>query len=309
MKSFIKKSIFISMPLIVLLIVLEFLLQNIPNDYSYKKTYLDQHASEIETLILGSSHTYYGLNPIYFTSSTFNASHISQSYNYDLAIFKKKLFDFKNLKTVILPLSYFSLYGKLEEGSESWRVKNYVLYYGFDNFKSISAHSEVLSHEFKINVERMLSYYRYKNSAITCSKLGWGVRDEFLKQDDLNESGVSGALRHTQENLDNVDTKKIFTENLLIMQAFINECRTHHIKLIFITLPAYKSYREHLNSKQLNLTLQTAANFDKTNENVIYLNFLYDSRFISDDFQDADHLSAKGATKLSKIVNNIIVHP
>ena len=297
------------MPLIVLLIVLEFLLQNIPNDYSYKKTYLDQHASEIETLILGSSHTYYGLNPIYFTSSTFNASHISQSYNYDLAIFKKKLFDFKNLKTVILPLSYFSLYGKLEEGSESWRVKNYVLYYGFDNFKSISAHSEVLSHEFKINVERMLSYYKDKKSAITCSKLGWGVRDEFLKQNDLTESGETGALRHTQEDLNSEKNIRIFKENQIILQNFINDCSDKNLKIIFVTLPAYKSYREHLNSKQLDVTLQTVVHFDKKYDNVNYLNFLSDSRFTSEDFQDADHLSATGATKLSQIVNNIIENP
>ena len=309
MKNFLRKSLFISLPLLLLLVVMELLLRNIPNDYSYKKKYLDLHASEIETLILGSSHTYYGINPDYFSKKTFNSSHFSQTLDYDLAIFKKYLFDFKKLKTVIIPISYFSLFGKLEDGTESWRVQNYVLYYGFDNYKSISANSEVLNHEFKINIERLLSYYKDKKSAITCSKLGWGVRDEFLKQNDLIESGETGALRHTQEDLNSEKNIRIFKENQIILQNFINDCSDKNLKIIFVTLPAYKSYREHLNSKQLDVTLQTVVHFDKKYDNVNYLNFLSDSRFTSEDFQDADHLSATGATKLSQIVNNIIENP
>lgn len=309
MKSFIKKSIFISLPLVVLLIFMEFLLRNIPNDYTYKKSYLDQHASEIETLILGSSHAYYGLNPIYFTNSTFNVSHIAQTLEYDSAIFNKYFSDFKNLKTVIIPISYFSLYSKLENGTESWRVKNYVLYYGFKNFTSINSHSEVLSHRLSSNLGRLQLFNNKNKSEITCSKLGWGAGDNFSKENNLTESGKSGAKNHTVKDLEGKTSKKIYKDNILLLNKIINECKKKDINVILLTLPAYKTYTEHLNEYQLNATIKTAKNLDEVNANVAYLNFLYDSRFDANDFHDGHHLSVKGATKLSQIVNNIIVHP
>ena len=71
MRKFITKTIYISLPIIVIAIIMEILLRNIPNDYLFKKKYLDEYSSEIETLILGSSHSLYGFNPEYFTSKTF----------------------------------------------------------------------------------------------------------------------------------------------------------------------------------------------------------------------------------------------
>ena len=89
MNKFITKLIIFCLPILLGTLVLEVLLRNIPNDYSQKKEYLDENSSEIETLILGSSHSFYGLNPKYFSSKTFNASHISQSLNYDYKIINK----------------------------------------------------------------------------------------------------------------------------------------------------------------------------------------------------------------------------
>ena len=109
----------------------EVVLRNIPNDYIYKKKYLDVYSNEIETLVLGSSHSFYGVNPAFFFKNTFNASHISQSFDYDLEILEKYDGYLGELKTVVIPISYFSLFHKLESGSESWRIKNYIIYYLF----------------------------------------------------------------------------------------------------------------------------------------------------------------------------------
>ena len=109
MKKFLKQIGFLTLPLDVATFLLEVLIQNIPNDYSHKKGYLDKNAAQIETLILGSSHSFYGLDPTFFSSKTFNGSHISQSLKYDLEILKKYEGNFKNLTAVVLPISYFSL--------------------------------------------------------------------------------------------------------------------------------------------------------------------------------------------------------
>ena len=76
-------------PLLLGALILEVLIQNIPNEYSYKKSYLDSNSNEIEVLFLGSSHVYYGVNPEYISANSFNASHIAQTLDYDYAILKK----------------------------------------------------------------------------------------------------------------------------------------------------------------------------------------------------------------------------
>jgi hypothetical protein len=285
---------------------MEFFLRTIPNDYSFKKEYLDKNSAEIETLILGSSHAYYGFNPIYFSSKTFNGSHISQSFDYDYEIFQKYQCRFKNLKTIVLPISYFSIHGKLEEGTEAWRVKNYVIYYDFKTAKKIEHYSEVLSHPIKANVERLISFNVYKKSALSCSELGWGKRTEFTEQDNLLESGKSSALRHTYSNLNDNKLKTSLHHNIVILKKIVEQCKIKNIKILFLTLPAYKSYRENLNKEQLDICLQTGKNLQSDYTNVIYLNLLADDFFNSEDFQDADHLSSKGAEKLSKVINRKI---
>jgi len=87
MKKFITKTIFLLIPIIICAICMELLLRQLPNDYKYKKEYLDAHANKIETLILGSSHSFFDLDPTYFSNITFNAGEVSQTLNYDFEIF------------------------------------------------------------------------------------------------------------------------------------------------------------------------------------------------------------------------------
>ena len=102
---------------------MEALLRNIPNDYQKKRAYLETNAHEIETLILGNSHSLAGLDPSYFDTKTFNAAHVSQSLNYDLAILNKYVDRPDSLKTIILSISYFSLYETLESSLETWVLR------------------------------------------------------------------------------------------------------------------------------------------------------------------------------------------
>ncbi len=127
MKQFTLKIFLFLLPILIIGIALEFLLREIPNQYTLKDNYIATSSRKIETLVLGSSHTYYGVNPEYFTKPCFNLANISQSLNFDLELLKKHENEFSNLKTVIIPISYFSLFETLEEGDESWRVKNYTI--------------------------------------------------------------------------------------------------------------------------------------------------------------------------------------
>lgn len=299
-------SIFI-LPIILIAILMETLLRNTPNDYLFKKNYLDENSTEIETLILGSSHSYYGLNPEYFKSNTFNASHISQSLNFDYEILNKYKHQFRNLKTIVLPISYFTLYGKLESGGESWRVKNYVLYYGLNSSTSFTDSYEILSNRLKLNIKRLVKYYLLGDSNITCNNLGWGTRYNSNYARDLKKTGISAAKRHTREDINSIKYRQIFDENILILNSILQWGKNNGVKILLLTPPAYETYRKNLNAEQLNSTISTTAEICSKYENCIYENLLDDSSFVAEDFYDADHLSEVGAKKLSELINLRII--
>lgn len=285
---------------------MEILLRNTPNDYLYKKQYLDRHSSEIETLILGSSHSFYGFNPEYFSSNTYNASHISQSLNYDFEILKKYQDKFQNLKTIVLPISYFTLFGKLEAGSESWRVKNYIIYYGLNSSNSLVDYSEVLSNRTNVNIKRITSYYLLRNSTISCTNLGWGTSYNSKNAKDLVETGKTAAKRHTREDINSDKYQEIFNENILIINSIIQWCKKNNINVLLLTPPAFETYRQNLIQEQLLITVNTTSEICSKYKNCKYYNLLTDTNFVTIDFYDADHLSEIGAKKLSVLINGKI---
>jgi len=296
MKKFNFKTIGFLLPLMVAFVVLEMLIRYIPNDYSYKKNYLDTNADKIETLILGSSHSYYGLNPEYFKSNTFNASHISQSIDLDYKILKKYSKNLTKLKQLILPIDYFTLYSRTATGIENWRLKNYNIYYNLNCSNEISENSEMVALGLKKNISRIKGYYLRNHESITCTKLGFGFME--TPPADLQLTGKEAALRHSY-TIDNKD-------NVGMLNAILNIAEKMNIRVILITNPAYSTYVENLNLEQLSLTTKEINKVIGDYSNSKYFNFLNDTSFEALDYRDADHLNIKGSKKLSIMLNDII---
>jgi len=298
MKRFILKILLLLFPIIVLAVSMEYLLQHIPNDYIYKKNYLDKHSKEIEILILGSSQEYYGVNPVYFSQNTFNASHVSQTLDLSSEIFKIYQNDFSNLDVIIVSSSYFGLWSKLENASDSWRMKNYAIYYGIDT-KSLKDHSELLNNTLGNNFKRLYKYYLKKENEIYWSKLGWGTAYKAVNGENLEETGKAAALRHTID-IYSKESMKIFAENMQILNLLAEFCNNKNVKLIFLTTPTYYIYRENINKNQLNKMVETMNDFVAKHNNCYYINWFENPDFVKEDYYDADHLDEIGAEKLSK---------
>lgn len=301
MRKFIIRIFLFLFPIIFILISMEFLLRNIPNDYLYKSEYLNSNSNKIEVLFLGSSHIYYGINPKYINAKSFNASYVSQSLDYDLAILEKYEKKLDNLKCIVVPIDYFSLYSKLESGVEKWRVKNYKLYYhineGYDFYNDL----EISNGKFENNLFRIGSYYVKGKNPVTTDRLGWGTICSSMEGKDLMETGVSAAKRHTV-NL-NIE---YFQENIRTLNRIIEFGNSRKIKMIFITCPGYKSYVDNLEKNQINNTVNAVINLSSKNKNTSYYNMLDNKLFEGKDFYDADHLNEIGAKKLTLIINDLI---
>lgn len=305
MKQFFKKLILFILPIVLVGIVIEIGLRNLQNDYSLKRDYLDKNAGEIETLILGSSHGYYGLNPELFSSQTFNSANLFQDIHYDHEILHKYAPELKNLKTVIIPVGYLSYYGNLKFSAAEWRTKYYTTYFGIkpesyiDNFA-------IFSTKIDHSIGLLYKYYIKGQSLTKSSELGWGSHQKEFSQERLDKSGKVAAQRHTKSLETNPLVKIAFPENMVDIVSIIDLCKSKNINVILFTPPAYKTYRDNLESQQLQTVIDISEDLVAKNDNCIYLNLLADTNFVATDFFDADHLSQEGAKKLSIMINDLI---
>ncbi|MES2863373.1 MAG: hypothetical protein V4666_04585 [Bacteroidota bacterium] len=298
MKKFLIHLSKIILPILFFLLVLEIAIRKIPNDYQLKREYLDKNAGEINTLILGSSHTFYGLNPDYFSKKTFNAAYVSQSLDLDYEILNTYEAKFKNLKTVIIPISNFSLFETLETDVEKWRIKNYFLYYNFQNQTDLNNKFEILNSDVKSNLKMTIKHYVLNKSFITASNLGWGTN--FNSANKKTFKGVFTAKKHTAKNFN------LYDENVKSLQKIITLCQKKNINVVFITTPTHSSYYTNLNAIQLEKTTKTISELVNKNSNCTYFNLLKSEKFTNEDFYDADHLNEIGAKKLTTFINSLI---
>lgn len=294
-------------PLLILGFLLEYMLRSIPNEYTLKRDYLAQEAENIETLVLGSSHAYFGIDPKYFNNQTFNAANLTQSLNYDYEIFYKYKNQFTSLKTIVLPISYFSLYSKLEEETEKWRVKNYVIYFNINKYNnSISNNFELLNGYQLHNLQRLILYYLKPSKSILTTELGWGTDYHSSRAKNLEATGKSAAKRHTITDRNSIENQRKLNENLTTIDKFVHWTKKNKVNLLFVTLPTHQSYQKNIDNEQLRFTSKTIETICSNYEHCKYFNIFNSSDFNDTDFYDGDHLSEIGTKKLSKLLNNNI---
>lgn len=298
MKSYLIKISFFLVPILVIAVFLEVYIRIQPNDYSYKNKYLTDNAEDINTLILGSSHSFYGIDPQYFTEKTFNAAHVAQSLKWDYFIFDKFKDNMTNLKNVIIPISYFSLFYSLEGGDADWRIKDYTMYYDAEE-PSFKYNFEIFNRKLAQLVIKAYSIYTGEDKGVNCSDLGFGNRTALLDV-DMESSGVTAAKIHKAENFD------AYTRNYSIIEKLITDCKIKDVKVLLISLPAWETYKKHLDSVQLKMTTQACIDLSGKYDNVAYYSYFYDTRFVVEDFANADHLNNLGAEKISQILDGII---
>jgi hypothetical protein len=226
---------------------------------------------------------------------------VSQSFDYDLEILKKYEHKWSNLKTVVLPVSCFSLFTKLNTAPDRWLIKNYILYFKMNTSKELRHHTEIMSRKLWINLKKLFSYYIIGNKQSSYSSLGWGMVYNSKKGRDLIETGNEAAKRHS------VNDFVLSDENVSMLDSIINFCKQNNTNIILLTPPAYETYRNNMNKAQIDFTIRTAAQEASKNDNCIYLNEFADTSFKAGDFFDADHLNEIGARKLSLLINETIL--
>jgi len=286
-------------PVIIMGVVVELLVRNVPNSFKYKHEKIENSLEDIEVLILGSSHTLYGVNPKFFKEETFNLSHVSQTLDLDYQLLSNYIEKIPKLKKIIIRLSYTSLFEKLEFTDEDWRLKNYTIYYNIPIHKNVKYYSELLSVKLKNNIDIIYDYYINDEDLVNCTEKGWGLLKKHDFDFDIEKSGKISAHKHT------IEDKFLYEENLQLLNRIIQICKEKNIEVLLFTPPAYDSYRDNLDLNQLNIMIATGNEVANNYSNCSYYNLLEDDLFTKKDFFDADHLNKDGAEKLSKLLKSL----
>lgn len=307
MKRFLKTIILFFIPVLCGCLVLEFSMRNVPNSYSYKNDFLSEHISAIRIWSFGSSHGLYGISPKYFSKPAFNSAHVSQPLKYDAFIFDKYISRADSLEWVILPISYFTMTSKMETGKEWWRIKNYCIYYDCPYHKWEPKYNmEIIGNplSFYKQVKRVGRYWIKGIDDNNCDSLGLDLG--YSKEKRGEEWYMNGRQRAEFHRKDIQKSQSIVEENTKYLETIIGRCEEKNVSVLLLTTPVCSTYYNNIDSSQYNLMLETCENFIHRYPNVQYLNLFKDSRFVEDDFFDADHLETEGATKLTKILDEYI---
>ena len=232
MKRFLLNLVFVFfLPLFMIFASSEILLRSQMNEYKYKNSYLERNKSTIELLCLGPSTAYFGINPHYFKMKAFNATHVSQTINYDIFLWDKFVEQMDSLKCVILTIDYWSPFTTMETSAEPWRTKNYHLYYGC-KFHKYDQKSNFETYNFNLVLWKRV-YNALENLSKGCvelgiDSLGYGIDYTLSKRSsDWKEDGPSEAKKHNKK-IDN----EIFKQNAQYIIRYAGNVRKR-ISLFF----------------------------------------------------------------------------
>lgn len=258
MKRFLRNTAFFLLPLLIIAAALEFVAEAIPNSYSYKRDYMEQHGAEIRTLILGSSNAYDGLNPNVLPHA-FNLANSSQTLEDDYRLLAKYIDSMDSLQMVIVGLGYHSLGTTKEEHRRTY----YTLYMDLYPRWPISKYSfEVCNLEMLV---KKIIKYAVSRDVTRCDSLGQRVGHTL----EATESGAEWWNKDVQSLVDNDRMvvgkwSMVIDENLQYLHAIVDLCNVHKVQPIIVLMPVMGEYKRQLPKEQVALMEEVLRSLDNS---------------------------------------------
>lgn len=291
MKKFLIRTLIFIVPLIALCLMAEAYTRQIPNAYSYKFSFMSRNSANIKTLILGSSHTFRGIDPKYIEGKAFNLAYSSQDLKRDAYLLDRFIGQMDSLQTVVLSYSYHTIPEMMEDlNNANTLLKYYGIYMEYPETR--------YSLEISIPgwIKKCTAHWRGEDIR-HCDTLGFGTKEKD-QPIQLTENEARKVLaHHTFSNFGRV------SENKTILRHIAATCKAHDIRLILLTTPVTSYYNKNISQEQYSIMQSVAKELTDEFDNVVYLNHMDDKRFIDSDFSDTDHLNPQGARKLTEILN------
>ena len=260
MKKFLRHIALFLLPLLIVAGALEFVAESIPNSYTYKRDYMEQHGSQIETLILGSSNAYDGLNPNVLPHA-FNLANSSQTLEDDYRMLAKYISSMDSLQTVIVGLGYHSLGATTEDNRRTY----YTIYMDLYPRWPISKYSfEVCNPEML--VKKIIKYAVYRD-VTRCDSLGQRVGHTL----EAAQSGAEWWNKDVDAMVANdkfailnhkLEISKTVTENIEWLTSIVDLCNAHNVRPVIVLMPVMGEYKKKLPKEQIALMEDVLQSLD-----------------------------------------------
>ncbi|MBP5360888.1 MAG: hypothetical protein J6129_05350 [Bacteroidaceae bacterium] len=293
MRHFVTKILVFSAIVLSLIAAAEIYVRSLPNPARYKHQWMLAHSTEVETLILGSSHCFYGIDPAMLGPNAFNIAQPTQPYRYDW--YQLTHYPLPNLKTIVLPFSYQSLFEDLEaEPRLHYWATRYRLYMDCDIHSPFSPYALECLHAASFK-EKLTSLWR--PAQLKWDSLGFGTS---YGTTSLLLQGKDNGPQRADENT--YHHRHSLALNTDMLDSIATWCDRRSVRLLLITTPTSPSFRQHCLASQIAVNDSTLPLLISRHPSISYHNYWDDSDFSPADFYDADHLNIKGAHKLTKKV-------
>ena len=289
MKNFLLKILIYTLPIVLVAVGLELYVESIPNSYTYKRTYMEQHAAEIKTLILGSSYAYDGIDPNVLDAA-FNLANSSQCFEDDYALLQRYIVYLDSLERVILPISYSSL----QMVSSCNRRGYYTIYMDLYPRWPISKYSfECFNLEL---MAKKIIKHALREDVVRCDSLGQRIGHTFVSRPAVDWQDTQALVAN--DRFVGPAAQPYIEENTYWLRRIALECQVSGVELYLVKMPALQEYRDAMPEEQveaMNYAITTIANkFDCVHV------LDYQAWGTDADFWNATHLNTDGAKRLTK---------
>lgn len=302
-RTFIKYTLTFFIPVILGYILIECITISLPSSFAKNKITLNERADDIQTMILGSSQMSHAINAQLLSSMAMNLSSGNQHHDTDLKLYKALYPRLKNLKTVILEVSY-SHFELPHNGKDFWKNSIYLKYYGVNCFERTVYFKDKLIYLSYPSFfsEKILDHYIYKEDPNEFNDFGF---------DTLNYNGIFKDLLYDEERIAEISNFKINTvEDLNIFQIntqyffeMLDFLERSKINVILCSPPMYKTYLPRRNAnilKRRDSILEVAA---KKYANITIFSKEEDTiNFGVKDYWNQSHLNPDGANTFTKML-------
>ena len=296
MKAFLRLTGLFSLLVLLTLGAGEIYVRHLPNPSRDKHEYMSAHSREVEVLVLGSSHTFYGVNPEWLDDAAYSLAQVSQTYRYDDYLLRR--YPTPRLRAVIIPFSYFSLYEDFESQPETaYLAARYRIYMDCPYHRRLSRYGfEVLN--FGSFKEKLKSLWQ--PARLSWNSRGWGSNYTGQAASGQQDNGRARARANTYAD------RRLAPLNACFLSSMFSWCRQRGVRVLLITTPVTPSFRAAESPAQRAENRHWLTNLLRRYPEVEYYDFESAPCFTAADFYDADHLNAQGARRLTSLLRAIL---
>ena len=307
MRKFLTNIAIFSILVFLLFTTIEVALLFIPNTYSYKRDYLENHINDIRVLLMGSSYIEEGVCPGLIGDGCFNMAIAGRNIVYDAEIAKKYFSQMSHLEVVIMPLDYSIFeFGRGHKNPLDTRDTDRLtdtykcMYYKYMNLHidSFIYWSEILNSQLNY----ISRFWQSRQENVECDSLGYVAVG-------LNERKAGWEYRAVPPIIDtsiNID-EEAFRLYWPYFEVIADRVKQSGAIFVLVNTPKYKTYQNDINEDVMQEMNQLIFQLQRKYDNIEYWDFTFNTEFEKDDFYDACHLSDRGAKKFSNMLREKIL--